>query len=144
MKKILSAILAVVCLGFVLNCSSVPIKNPRIQREWMLVSFENYAKQDLIKNNAKIDLTSSIDHRKIKGTGFMGCNRIFFRSEFKDNGKIKISEIASTEMMCQNTKLEDDFSKSFKSMTLYKIEGHFLTLTDDQGKSMKFIAADWD
>ncbi|MDQ0592367.1 heat shock protein HslJ [Chryseobacterium ginsenosidimutans] len=144
MKKIIFTVLAFLCLGFALNCSSVPVKNSQIQREWMLISFENYTKEDLIKNNAKIDLTSTIENGKIKGNAFMGCNRMFFSSEFKANGKMKISGIAGTEMMCQNIKLEDDFSKSFKNMTNYKVEGHFLRLTDDQGHSMKFIAADWD
>jgi len=144
MKKIIFAVLAVLCLGLVLNCSSIPVKNPQIQREWMLVSFENYAKQDLIKNNAKIDLTSAIEDGKIKGGAFMGCNRMFFSSEFQKDGKVKISGLGSTLMACQNMKLEDDFSRSFKNMTNYKVEGHFLILSDDNGNQMKFVAADWD
>ncbi|GAA4164738.1 hypothetical protein GCM10022217_35850 [Chryseobacterium ginsenosidimutans] len=110
----------------------------------MLISFEGYDKQDLIKSNAKIDLTSTIEDGKIKGGAFMGCNRMFFSSEFKKDGKVKISGIGSTLMACQDMKLEDSFSKGFKNMTNYKVEGHFLTLTDDNGNSMKFIAADWD
>ena len=74
----------------------------------------------------------------------MGCNKMFFTSEFKKAGKVKISGIGSTLMACQNMKLEDDFSKNLKNMTNYKIEGHFLTLSDDHGNSMKFIASDWD
>lgn len=144
MKKILFTILAVLCLGFTLNCSSIPVKDYRIQREWMLISFGNYSKENLIKNNAKIDLTSAIENGKIKGGAFMGCNKMFFTSEFKKSGKVKISGIGSTLMACQEMKLEEDFSKNFKNMSTYTIEGHFLTLTDDQGNSMKFIAADWD
>jgi heat shock protein HslJ len=144
MKKILFAVLTVLCLGFTLNCSSVPEKNYQLQREWMLVSFGNYSKENLIKNNAKIDLTSTIQNGKIKGGAFMGCNKMFFTSEFKKSGKVEILGIGSTLMACQNMKLEDDFSKSFKNMSMYKIEGHFLTLTDNLGNSMKFIAADWD
>lgn len=144
MKKIMLSIFTVLCLGFVLNCSSVPVKNHHIQREWMLVSFGNYVKEDLIKNNAKIDLTSPVENGKIKGKAFMGCNKIFFTSEFKSSGKVKISGIGSTLMACQNMKLENDFSKNFKNITSYKIEGHFLTLSDNEGNSMKFIASDWD
>lgn len=109
-----------------------------------MVSFKNYGKPNLIKNKAKIDLTSTIEHGIIKGTGFMGCNKIFFRSQFKANGKMKISEIRITEKMCQDIKLEVDFYEIFKHMTKYTIEGHFLILTDNNGNSMKFIAADWD
>jgi heat shock protein HslJ len=29
-------------------------------------------------------------------------------------------------------------------MSRYKIEGHFLTLSDEKGNTMKFVAADWD
>jgi heat shock protein HslJ len=36
------------------------------------------------------------------------------------------------------------FQKKFETMTKYSIEGHFLTLSDDKGNSMKFVAADWD
>lgn len=144
MKKIILAVFTVLCVSFMINCSSITVKNYQIQREWMLVSFGNYTKEDLIKTHTKIDLTSSNENGKIKGGAFMGCNKIFFTSEFKKDGKVKISGIGSTLMACQNMKLEDDFSKSFKNMTNYKIEGHFLTLSDDQGNSMKFIASDWD
>lgn len=144
MNKIMLSVLAVLCLGFILNCSSVPMKNPQIQREWMLVSFEEYTKPDLIKYKAGINLTASAENGKIKGSAFMGCNRMFFSSEFKNNGQLKLSGLGSTMMACPDMKLEDDFSKSFKNMTSYSVEGHFLTVKDDQGKTMKFVAADWD
>jgi heat shock protein HslJ len=47
-------------------------------------------------------------------------------------------------MACPGIELEDEFSRSFKEMSHYQIEGHFLTLTDNQGHNMKFIASDWD
>lgn len=144
MNKIIFTFLAVLCLGFLLNCSSVPVKNYQLQREWLMVSFKNYGKPGLIKNNAKIDLTLPAEYGIIKGTGFMGCNNMFFRSQFKPNGRVKISEIKSTGKLCPDNQLENDFSEIFKNMTRYIIEGHFLILTDKQGNSMKFIAADWD
>lgn len=144
MKKIFAAILTFLCLSFILNCSSVTVKNPQIQREWMLVSFKDYSKEELIKNNAKIDLTSAIENGKIKTSAFMGCNKLFFTSEFKKENQLKISEVNSTEMACPNMKLENDFSLNIKTMNHYKVEGHFLTLKNDQGNTMKFIAADWD
>ncbi|WPO82648.1 META domain-containing protein [Chryseobacterium sp. JJR-5R] len=138
------SILSVLSLGFILNCSSVPVKNPQIQREWLLVSFEDYAKQDLIKYKAGINLTVPVESGKIRGNAYMGCNRMFFSSEFKNNGTLKISGLGSTMMACPDMKLEDDFSKSFKNMTSYSLEGHFLTVKDDQGNTLKFVAADWD
>ncbi|WP_185208025.1 META domain-containing protein [Chryseobacterium sp. C3] len=144
MKKRFIAILTFLCLSFILNCSSVAVKNPQIQREWMLVSFADYSKEELIKNNAKIDLTSPIENGKIKTSAFIGCNKLSFTSEFKKENQLHISEIISTEMACPNMKLENDFSLNIKTMNHYKVEGHFLTLKNDQGNTMKFIAADWD
>lgn len=115
-----------------------------IQREWMLTSFEGYAKADLIRNNANINLTEKAEHEKIKGTAFAGCNNMFFTAEFKNDGKVKISEIGSTLKACQDMKLENDFSKQLRNVTQYSLKGHFLILTDDQGHTIEFIAADWD
>lgn len=151
MKKILLPVFAVLLLSTVSNCTSTTVqnsqdttKNHQIQREWMLVSFDNFTKPDLVKNKAKIDLTANIENGKIRGGAFMGCNNMFFSSEFKPDGSVKISGVGSTMMACPDMKLEDSFSKTFKNMTKYKIEGHFLTLMDEKGISMKFIAADWD
>ncbi|WP_326981709.1 META domain-containing protein [Chryseobacterium sp. MYb264] len=151
MKKLLLSIFTILVLQMLLNCSSLmpensinTAKNPHLQREWMMIAFENFTKADLIKMNAKINLTGSAKDGKIHGNAFVGCNNIFFTSEFKNNGKVKISGIGSTEKACQDMKLENDFSKTFKNITNFKVEGHFLTLTDPQGNSMKFIAADWD
>lgn len=144
MNRIVLTVLAVSCTGFMIRCSSLIIKNPQLQREWMLVSFRDYAKQDLMKHKAGINLTAPVEHRKIKGSAFMGCNRMFFSAEFKDKDKLKISGLGSTMMACPAMKLEDDFSKNLKNMTAYSVEGHFLTLKDDQGNTMKFVEADWD
>lgn len=151
MKKILVSFFAILFLGILMNCTSAAKQNAqpaardyKVQREWMLVAFGNYSKPDLIKKGAKIDLTANMEDGKIRGGAFMGCNNMFFTSEFKDKGKVKISGIGSTLKACPDMSLEDDFSKSFKNMTEYSVEGHFLTLYDDQGNQMKFVAADWD
>lgn len=135
---------AVFCLFSVLNCSSLQKQKPHIQREWMLISFDRFTKQELIKSKAGINLTDEKEDGKIKGTSSMGCNRIFFISEFKINGKINISGLGSTEMACEDMGLENAFMEKFKNMKSYTIEGHRLTLSDDKGNNMKFIAADWD
>ncbi|MCS3530105.1 META domain-containing protein [Chryseobacterium sp. JUb7] len=144
MKKILVSIFTVLCLGILINCASVQTKNPHIQREWMLVSLNGFTKDQLIKNKAGINLTASKEGQKIKGGAFMGCNKMFFTSEFKSNGKVSISGLGSTMMACQNMDLETYFSTNFEKMTKYSVEGHFLTLSDDKGNQMKFVAADWD
>ena len=131
-------------MGVMISCSSAQVKNPYIQREWMLISFEDFTKEQLIKNKAGINLTAEKKEGMIRGGAFMGCNKIFFTSEFKSNGKVKISGVGSTMMACQNMALETAFAKSFDKMTTYSVEGHFLTLSDEKGKVMKFVAADWD
>lgn len=143
MKKILVAFFAILLLGTIVGCSSVPEKNPALQRQWMLVAFGNFSKEELIKNKAEINLTGAIDNGKIKGSAYMGCNNMFFTSEFK-KGKVQISGVGSTLKACQNMELETEFGQKFDKMTNYSIQGHFLTLSDNSGNSMKFVAADWD
>ncbi|PIF43675.1 heat shock protein HslJ [Chryseobacterium sp. 52] len=144
MKKILLSFFAVLVLGAIVSCSAVPEKNPGLQRQWMLISFGQFSKEELIKNKAEINLTGIMEKGKIRGGAHMGCNSMFFISEFKSEGKVKISGLGSTMKACENMELETAFSQSFDKMTNYSIEGHFLTLSDDRGNSMKLVAADWD
>lgn len=144
MKKKILRILTLSYAGLIISCNSLPSRNPQLQREWMLVAFSSYSKQELISDGAKIDLTAPVRNGEIRGGAFMGCNRMFFSSELKKNGNLKISGLGSTMMACPDMKLEDDFVKGFRNMTRYKIDGHFLILDDKQGNTMKFIASDWD
>ncbi|WP_228441332.1 META domain-containing protein [Chryseobacterium phosphatilyticum] len=144
MKRILLALFTVFCLGVVFNCSAIPDKNPYLQRQWMLVSFDNFTKDQLIAQKAEVNLTAKMEDGKIQGSAYMGCNQMSFITEFKKNGKVKISQGVSTMKACQDMTLETAFQKKFDTMTKYSLEGHFLTLSDDNGNSMKFVAADWD
>lgn len=151
MKTIFISVLSVLCSLLLLNCNATNSntsqnthQNSQVQREWMLIAFGSYSKADLIAKDAKINLTEKPENGKIRGTAFMGCNSMFFTSEFKNDGGVKISEIGSTLKACQDMKLEMDFSKAFRNMTNYSVKGHVLTLSDDDGNQMEFIAADWD
>lgn len=144
MKKILLSLFAVLFIGFALNCSAVPDKNPYLQRQWMLISFDGFSKEQLVANKAEVNLTAKMENGKIQGNTYMGCNQMSFTTEFKKGGKVKISQGVSTMKACQNMELETSFQKRFETMTKYTVEGHFLTLSDDNGHSMKFVAADWD
>ncbi|MGV2452913.1 UNVERIFIED_CONTAM: META domain-containing protein [Ralstonia mannitolilytica] len=144
MKKILLPLFTVLLLGVVLNCSSVPAKDPFLQRQWMLVSFDGFSKDQLIANKAEFNLTANKVKGKIQASSYMGCNRMSFMTEFKTGGKVKISKGVSTMKACQDMNLEMSFQKKIETMTHYSIDGHFLTLSDDRGNSMKFVAADWD
>ncbi|WP_029296169.1 META domain-containing protein [Chryseobacterium hispalense] len=151
MKTIFVSVFCVLCSLIVLNCNTINSNTPQntnyssqVHREWMLTAFGSYSKADLIAKNAKINLTEKPENGKIRGTAFMGCNSMFFTSEFNNDGKVKISDVGSTLKACQHMKLEMDFSKAFRNITTYSVKGHSLTLTDDQGNRMEFIAADWD
>ncbi len=110
----------------------------------MLVAFQDYSKAFLIENKAQLDLTSNESSRNQK-SAFMGCNQIFLNVEFRANQKVEFSNIGATEMHCEENKnLEKEFSKDLLKMKSYKVEGHFLTLYDKDGNTMKFVAADWD
>lgn len=144
MKNIILSLFAAFILTLVLNCSSAKVNNQHYQREWMMISFDQFTKQQLVESKAQINLTGERTGNTVKGTAKMGCNSIFFVAELKNNGKISISGIGNTEMACRNMELENAFMKKFGSMTNYSIEGHRLTLSDGSGGEMKFIAADWD
>lgn len=144
MKKILLPLFVVLILGVVLNCSAIPDKNPSLQRQWMLISLDGFSKNQLIAHKAEMNLTAAIVDGKIQGNAYMGCNQMSFISEFKKRGKVKISKGVSTMKACQDMDLETSFQKKIETMTRYSVEGHFLTLSDDHGHTMKFVAADWD
>lgn len=110
----------------------------------MLVSFAGFSKDQLIAHKAEMNLTGKLDNGKIQGNAYMGCNQMSFTSEFKKDGIVKISQGISTMKACQDMNLESSFQKKIETMTKYSVEGHFLTLSDNQGNTMKFVAADWD
>ncbi|AZB27566.1 META domain-containing protein [Chryseobacterium bernardetii] len=110
----------------------------------MLISFDGFSKDQLIAQKAEMNLTGKMEKGKIQGSAYMGCNQMSFTSEFKNGGKLKISQGVSTMKACQDMNLENSFQKKIETMTKYSVEGHFLTLSDHQGNTMKFVAADWD
>lgn len=107
-----------------------------------MVAYKDYSKAFLTESKAQIDLSP------VKSTrygAFMGCNRMFLSADFFKNGTVKFSDPGSTMMYCEGRMdLESDFAKDLPTMTKYKIEGHNLTLSNEKGIEMKFIAADWD
>lgn len=114
-----------------------------IHKKWMLVEYKNFTKEELVKLEANIDLTKNPES-KGRYNAKMGCNGMFFTAEF-NNGKAKFSGLGSTMMYCDGRmKLEELFGKDLPTMNQYKIEGHFLTLSNPSGGKMKFVAADWD
>ena len=109
--------------------------------KWMLVEFQGFTKEELIQKKAYLDLT----HLEKGGGAKMGCNSIFFSVKLKNNHRINFSGVGSTMMYCDgNVKLEENFGKLLPTITKYQVKGHFLTLKNKNGQTMKFVAEDWD
>ena len=112
-----------------------------LKRKWMLVEFQGFTKEELIQKKAYLDLT----HLDKGGGAKMGCNSIFFSIKLKNNHRINFSGVGSTMMYCDgNMKLEENFGKLLPTITKYQVKGHFLTLKNKNGQTMKFVAEDWD
>lgn len=126
------------------NCTPQKIDMQNLHRQWMLIEFKDFSKEKLIELKANIDF-SNIKTKENQYNAFMGCNKIFFNVEIQSKNKIKFSNVSSTMMYCEDSmNLEDQFSEALPSMTNYKVEGHFLILSDTNGNQMKFVASDWD
>lgn len=112
-----------------------------LKRKWMLIEFQGFTKEELIQKKAYLDLT----YLEKGGGAKMGCNSIFFSVKLKNNHKIHFSGVGSTMMYCDgNIKLEENFGKLLPTITKYQVKGHFLTLKNKNGQTMKFVAEDWD
>ena len=129
---------------FLMNCSSQTTNSTNIKREWMLVEFQDFSKDLMIKNKAKLDLSKTTNSDK-RFSANMGCNGMFGQATFKANGTVAFSKMGSTMMFCsENMNLETEFVKILPAITMYKVEGHRLTLSNKYGVILKFVAADWD
>jgi len=144
MKRILPVITLMVLMMSATGCTTTQNLNTGLQRKWMLISMKEFSKDELMHAQATVDLTSK--DGKVSGyTAFMGCNNLSFRLNEKTGNKVSVSRVSGTKMFCPNhLDLENQFISLFPTMNSYSVEGHFLTLTNNNGDKMKFVAADWD
>lgn len=127
-----------------MGCSPKIQHHKSIKRSWMLVEFAEYSKEFLIKNKAELRLSNFLNDKN-KDVVFLGCNTIFLKTKFKENGICQFSNIETTEKFCTDKmQLETEFIKQLPKMRNYKIEGHILTFSDGKDNRMKFVASDWD
>lgn len=142
MKKVFLVLFGITFVMAFQSCAPQKLPAGEFQRQWMMVAYKDYSKAFLTESKAQIDLSP------VKSTNYganMGCNKMFFGADFYKNGTVKFSDVGSTMMYCEGRmQLESDFAKDLPTMTKYKIEGHNLTLSNEKGVEMKFIAADWD
>jgi heat shock protein HslJ len=105
----------------------------------MLVEFQNFKKEDLIKYEAQLNLTDFKNP-----TAKMGCNSISLQIESKENS-IKFSNLMSTKMFCvDKMDLETAFIKSLPEFNSYSNQGQKLILENSKAEKMVFVAQDWD
>ena len=143
--KIIIQFILIFFLQLPSNCKSKPVETvsennqEQLQRIWMLVEFQNFKKEELIKNQAQMSL------KDLKNPNAnMGCNAINFNIDVKKE-TIKFTSGMRTEMFCENKmKLEDAFCKSLEGEYKYKIAGHQLFLTNSKNEKMTFVAQDFD
>jgi heat shock protein HslJ len=109
-----------------------------LNRVWMLIEFKDYKKEYFIQKKAFLDLTNSE-----RANAKMGCNNLSFYYKTNKNNITYLQGI-STEMLCEDMKLEDSFFKEIPSIKNFKVDGHKLILTSSNGEKMVFIAQDWD
>ena len=148
MKKALLIIGILFLLAGTQNCKSqstevvVPVvdnNQDQLKRIWMLVEFQNFSKEDLIKNKAQMNLKDF----KIPSAN-MGCNSISFNCVVKKDN-LKFIAGMRTEMFCENKmQLEDAFCLALQGDYSYKIAGQKLFLSNSKNEKMTFVAQDWD
>lgn len=136
MKKLLIPFMALLLISS--KCSEKS-SNVDYKRVWMLVEFKNYTKDSLTKNKAKLDLTNPES-----ASAYMGCNNIGYGFTVTSDDEITFSNGMATEMYCENNTLEKDFLRAIERKMKYKIDGHFLMLTNSKNEVLKFVAQDWD
>ena len=81
-----------------------------------------------------------LDMNTYKLSGSAGCNRIMGAFQLKKSGKITFAPVASTQMMCLDMELENQFIKIFDSIDGYTAKDNILTFIDGSGTPLaRFI-----
>lgn len=84
----------------------------------------------------KIERVASINFDKEnKVYGNLGCNNFFGKFESK-NDLLKISQIGSTMMMCQDMQTEQNFLNVLENVKTFKLENSTLELFNQNGKNI--------
>ncbi|MDO5356330.1 MAG: META domain-containing protein [Conchiformibius sp.] len=111
-----------------------------VKRVWMLTELDGFQKAQLVAAKAEMNWT-----RLPHANAYMGCNRMMFQADVSSDGRVKFGAVAATRMYCPDAiPLENAFGSLLPQMTRYRVEGHHLILEDGKGKTMRFVAQDWD
>lgn len=144
MKSVFLKLFLITILFTMAGCKSQKLNPDMYQRQWMLVSHKDYTKEFLSEKGAYLDMSPTKSPPN-QYRAYMGCNSLFVTIEIDSEGGVKTGDMGSTEMYCEDNKgLEKSFLYEIGLMTKMKVDGHYMTLSNDAGKTMKFVAADWD
>lgn len=112
--------------------SAAPAPAP-IRQAWRLTELSGFKGE--IPTNAKMDWT-----KLPNAYAYMGCNHMNFHAQ-ATSGSLKLGEMTSTIMLCENNQLEDAFTTAMKRVSRYEINGQTLILRGKNGVLMKFAPA---
>ncbi len=122
--------------------SHVQIRN-ELKRNWKLIEFQHFTKDNLIENNAELNLNPNPETGQY--SAYFGCNNLFFILKDVSNNSLEFSHIGTTMLDCdEKMDLEMEASQFLTGKIFYIIQGHFLELKNNKGDKMRFIAEDWD
>ena len=104
-----------------------------IRQAWHLTELSGFKGE--IPANAKMDLS-----KLPTAYAYMGCNHMNFHAQ-ATSGSLKLGEMTSTIMLCENNQLEDAFATAMKRVSRYEINGQTLILRGKNGVQIKFAPA---
>lgn len=107
-------------------------------KKWKLVELSGFSLEKLQKTQPYVDLSNAK-----RASAKVACNQMLFSYKVKNKHQIKISQVASTLMYCnENMDLEKKFSELLPTMDYYEVSGHFLILKNKKGEIIKFTDQD--
>ena len=141
MKSFAMQLLLPLMLILMMNCNSQHNKD-QLQKQWSLISFSDFDKTLLTKNNAYLNLIPK-ESAENQYSAYMGCNNLFLTAKFDSKGNVEFSDIGATMMYCEgNMELERTFISQIAEMKSYRIENQHLILADGQGNEMIFTTTE--
>ena len=105
-----------------------------IRQAWRLTELSGFKGE--IPANAKMDWT-----KLPNAYAYMGCNHMNFHAQASKSGSLKLGEMTSTVMLCENNQLEDAFTIAMKRVSRYEVNGQTLILHGKNGVQIKFTPA---
>ncbi len=117
------------------GCGSYLIDKSLV-KNWSLIEL-NGKKTTSSENNEVPSLVIGNDG---KFSGFTDCNQMN-GEVFFETGLLRFKNIATTRMFCGEENVEQEFLKTIKSVTTYKVEDNELELSNQNGDSLIFTAS---